>query len=919
MNSVKLDSIFKRYDRSFCLSNFSYSFSENKLYAIMGESGCGKTTLLNIISGNIKPKGKVFINQKDIYSLKEKELEDFRLRKIGYVYQDFKLIENETVFSNLSLLINGSYSVEDYDSYIDDLLLLVGLKDKKNSYVSLLSGGEKQRVAIARALCNGPDILLADEPTGALDNITSEIIMDLLKRLSSSIPIIIVTHDESIAEKYADEILYLKEGKLIKSKKKETHELENVLLLRKPFKENRASKIPLRFLLSHSFKNLKKKKIKSFFCFLVTSFSLLSIGLSFSITDIVSSNIQNSYSMIIGENRLNITSKKESIIKKMSINLNDGLYIKEKYGKYIYDIGYCYSCNFENYFKDTNEFVLKDTFSRAPLEGFSARNINEYRWLDLYDGEIYPKRPKELKKDEIVISLDEFSLNNLCTLLNIKRTRDSLASYLDKKTINLVLDVCNEDWQYEDEQTFSIVGFCFDVIPSIFHYDHFWNEKIFEEQMRFPTNADYDEKEYYPWVMKKLAYLEVKDKENFLKEIRYDDRFQNYIFELGNSEYYPYLFKDEIPKNISRIFPFKQENDLCFSDISYLKKIDKSLDKLLIGTNGAYGIYPDSFLMGFNETMLISFSEEMINQSIDALEEYKNAGELKFNGVEISNFAQSNLSGFKFNVGVENFAFGEKAKNIDEICVSKELISSLGENENCLDKEIFISYPYSFYRNNKGNTILIYRNVPIKIVGIYEGYGKKSISQSENWLIDFFLLRIGISGFSLVPNAFSFVSENVNEHSINLLEKSFPNLNFKNSEKEVKDSINYVSSLLSSIFFILSFITTISSILLILFSSYVDYLESKKELTLLNRIGFSKKESIRTIGFNNAILIFMSLIFSIFELILSTTIISYFINGKFEFRINLFSILSMVFLSLFLIILFTFFLKMKIRKNQSCS
>ena len=202
---IKIENVKKEFslDTKIYLKNIK--FENGKTYAILGVSGTGKTTLLNIIAGIVNPnEGKVLIDDVDITSLTQKEKDNFRLSNIGYIFQDFKLIEDMTVEDNLNLL--KIEKIECLD--IDNILGQVGLKNKRKTKVKTLSGGEKQRVAIARALIKSPKIILADEPTGSLNYEKGLEIMELLNKFhkKSNNVMIFVTHDDRMA-KYADEVI----------------------------------------------------------------------------------------------------------------------------------------------------------------------------------------------------------------------------------------------------------------------------------------------------------------------------------------------------------------------------------------------------------------------------------------------------------------------------------------------------------------------------------------------------------------------------------------------------------------------------------------------------------------------------------------------------------------------------------------
>lgn len=198
------------------LDEVTLSFSDNGFVSILGPSGCGKTTLLNIIGGLDKPtSGFVKINDRCIDDLKDRELDAYRNSDVGFIFQDINLINHLNVYQNveISLLLNGSKKSERKE-IIKEALKKVGLESFMKKKPAQLSGGEKQRVAIARAIVNNPKIILADEPTGALDSKTSIEVMNILKELSKQYLVIMVTHNEDLANKYSTRIIRLLDGKV---------------------------------------------------------------------------------------------------------------------------------------------------------------------------------------------------------------------------------------------------------------------------------------------------------------------------------------------------------------------------------------------------------------------------------------------------------------------------------------------------------------------------------------------------------------------------------------------------------------------------------------------------------------------------------------------------------------------------------
>lgn len=198
------------------LKNVNLCVKKGEYIAIMGPSGSGKSTLLGILSCIDKPtSGKITMNYVDIQKLSENKLTEFRNENVGIVFQSFNLIPTLNAEENVQTPLFFSKKKIDMASKVDELINIVGLKDKKKSLPKQLSGGEQQRIAIARALAGEPQILLADEPTGALDRKNGKAILDIFDKFREkyNMTIIMITHDRSVADR-ADRILYMEDGAL---------------------------------------------------------------------------------------------------------------------------------------------------------------------------------------------------------------------------------------------------------------------------------------------------------------------------------------------------------------------------------------------------------------------------------------------------------------------------------------------------------------------------------------------------------------------------------------------------------------------------------------------------------------------------------------------------------------------------------
>ena len=212
---ISLKDVNKKYDSNFILKNVHLDIEDSKIYVIKGESGVGKSTLLNILGLLDKPtSGNIEINGKIVNNLKDDELSEIRMNTLGFVFQSFYLNNNLKAYENVevAMYINKKFSKKEIENRAENLLEILGLSDKKMSFPNELSGGEQQRVAIARALANEAKCILADEPTGNLDKNNEKIVLDCFKNLANDgRTIVIVTHSDSVLE-YADKVYCIKNG-----------------------------------------------------------------------------------------------------------------------------------------------------------------------------------------------------------------------------------------------------------------------------------------------------------------------------------------------------------------------------------------------------------------------------------------------------------------------------------------------------------------------------------------------------------------------------------------------------------------------------------------------------------------------------------------------------------------------------------
>ena len=289
------------------LDNVSVSFRDNEFVAILGPSGSGKTTLLNIVGGlDHYDSGNLIIDGISTEQYKDKDWDAYRNNRIGFVFQSYNLIPHQTVLSNveLALTLSGVSRAERHDRAVA-ALQQVGLGDHVNKKPSQLSGGQMQRVAIARALINDPEILLADEPTGALDSKTSVQIMDLLTEIANDRLVIMVTHNPELAEDYATRIVTLTDGVIRSDTDPYEPTAEDMRVSEKPA---RRTKMSFLTALSLSFKNLMTKKGRTLMTAFAGSICIIGIAAILSLANGVNNYIKSVEEETLSEYPLQIQS-----------------------------------------------------------------------------------------------------------------------------------------------------------------------------------------------------------------------------------------------------------------------------------------------------------------------------------------------------------------------------------------------------------------------------------------------------------------------------------------------------------------------------------------------------------------------------------------------------------------------------------
>lgn len=218
---IHFDRVSKKYSDAVALNDITFSVSPGEFISIVGHSGAGKTTLMKLLLIEEKPSdGSIFFESNDVHALNQNEIPAYR-RKIGVVFQDFRLLEHKTAYENIAFAMEvAGRSDEEIESDVPQVFDLVDLGDKMENFPHELSGGERQRVAIARAIINRPDVIVADEPTGNLDPVNTQEIVEILKKISDiGKTVILTTHNKGVIDSLDRRVITLDRGKIVRDNK----------------------------------------------------------------------------------------------------------------------------------------------------------------------------------------------------------------------------------------------------------------------------------------------------------------------------------------------------------------------------------------------------------------------------------------------------------------------------------------------------------------------------------------------------------------------------------------------------------------------------------------------------------------------------------------------------------------------------
>lgn len=871
---LKIENISKVYGESIIFENLNYEFNNQGFYTILGKSGCGKSTLLNILSLIEKPtEGKYLYNNENLLIKNENYKRDFRLDNMAFIFQSFNLFENDTVFNNILLTLDA-YSKESFrikTRKIEEILHIFDIYKLKNELVKNLSGGEKQRVAIARSLINNPPIILADEPSGSLDENNSKIVFDILKRLSLDHLVILVTHNKKLAYEYSDYILKIERNEIKEEILDNKKEVER-FLFNKEREKNKDKKINYLFKFSHLKTLFKSKKGRMSATIAFLSFSFLMSGLTFFLKDGLTSIINNAFSSLSGENTLLVKRKDDesSILSYSSASYLDVYNIMKNNPSDVDYIGSTYLNNLNEFFieEDSLYFVDKNK-KRYLLDNYSSSSFLNFKYVKSINSlnNVYPKIKDKLRDEEIIITLNNENMISLCKNLKINQTYETLGNYIKDNSTYLIFKTRNDYRTYEDENLFILKGIIPGRISTIYSNNYLFNECVFENKLLFPSSLDILKEEDKPWVLKKVYYFHTTQFQSYLiNKLIKENSYRKFIFD-SDKEIYNLNNNDETYTN--RVFCYEALKNTI--DLSYIDELVSlyGFKNYYYSTDGGYLNFGD-LLNGFYRPTFFSKSLNKINDIIDLNTSisYEEFYELEgSNEIAIGNYLKTGDDIVKFSSSLNKEIDGYYPSSPFEIAISSHL-KELLNIKNYKDEVLFISTIDSLKEDKEGNYLTSFKTIKLKISGIVKENSAK-IYHNSDYSLTLFRDLFKISSFELNINSVTFFLDNpLKEEEIKFLNQNSDKYSFSVPLSTINESVNEISYYVFYVLFIFSLISFISSLILFSIINYISFLEEKREIAILITLGFKNKEIIKYYLFNNNIIGIIALILAIFNLLI---------------------------------------------------
>jgi len=841
MKGIEVKKLTKRHGDEVIFSNASFSLPDNGLYVLLGPSGSGKSTLFDILSGiDAEYEGEVTILGHDYLRMEESERSEFRLSEIGFLRQGYDLLPHENALNNVAFPA-GASSKPSSKPLSKSLLRMVGLGREEKELAFKLSGGEKQRLALARALVNRPRLLLADEPTGALDEQNALSLATLLKSVSKDILVLISTHDEALFRDFADGILKIEKRKIIRKKAfklyKKTSNHERV----EPSKKKTIS-FSLPFWLRHASSIASAKKLRSSLSVFLLFFSFVMLGFSLYMGRDVPNKMGVAFSALTGEGAMTMALRNADgpvIDNVFAAPFAQVTEIRNELGGKT-ELVASYTSPFESLFVDANDIFVKRGTKRHYLNGMSSRSVNDFLPLvKENDNPVFPAFPKTLEIDEIVLGLPENQMLSLASFLQCSKTYEAVGESLYKGRGVLYLETANDSWSYYDSEAFVVKGVKRSETPAFYHHDHLWNESFYETRMRLPSS---DGSSFpTPWTLEKVYGISgIKNEDEFFEKT-HKEIFSPYIFERDSERFDASHNDGEAMRSDGRFFVYLADRMGINEETANAVSKTNGVASVSLLPESVYRSFPGALAEGFVEPFLIGAEEKEVVSLSESLSRVPEGYEASLpdlpEHMAAGSYLRSRSDNLLFSSDLRNLSWGRAPANMDEIVLSRCLYEKLGQ-----PSKVFLG-GVKEAKNLDSHHLRLYAVKPVEVVGIKD-HQNDVIFQNPYWIGDFFHSRIGVSRIYLEAKEalVHLLSSSYSETVSSYLGAHYPDHTFVDASVTVNESLENVFGYVKTVLYFGVMLTSVLSFFLIAVLSSTYGSANRAEGRYFYLLGLSKKD-----------------------------------------------------------------------------
>jgi len=880
---IEAKGLFKTYGKTVVLDNMSFTWPRRGLIGIYGPSGCGKSTLLKTLAGLLPCQGSLRVWQHDLTLMPDEERTKFRRSTIGLIFQRYRLFDNETVAWNVSLPLFISGNVEeDHRLRVQALIDLVGLKGREDDEVGKLSGGERQRVALARALIRQPRIILADEPTAALDDKTKHAIFALLKQIAAKRLVVIVSHDLALLGSVPLQLFEMKDGRLIARGSGAFHGDHSRIPLSRPSVQSTIGHLPLRFCLRHARQDAKAHRWRHLFTQGLLSIALLAIGLGVMVTTATESKMVHTVTSFIGRSGIQVRQSESPL------GYLDGAYyaeqdevteIHDRYRDMSVAVIPCYHDDFDSLFADGQRFFISSEGPLIPLPQYRFHHVSEF----VMPFEIGLTEVR-LNNDEIIMGVTVDQLETIGIQLRLGGNLSNINEYLFNENVNLVATMRNEAWSYEDEQLWRIVSIAITEYPVLVHSNPSWNEWVIETSMRFPSTTKIDAVSNPPWLLHKSWALVSVDSVDLIDKMSTDFSLANRRFEYAQAK------TDACPDYRScvtnRIEVIKDPLfSLSLATISYIKRAEPYLGEAIVTTEGGYLLYPEAMFGGFAHETYFACDEPSANRMIDLVSFETEGGNLSGlpPGIARGHFEDQSDGAVRLKSWPPFGIQGSAPVSLGELAVSEGLALAVFNDRNPIGRELTIVTRFVLTNSEQGRFSEFHKQT-VNITGVSDDQSL-AIYGCDLWSIRYYRDIVGIPGSKLRPllTYFEIREEDINRIATRL-KKLFPKVALTFPQQEFRAELRNLTRTINAGMTVVGAIAALNAIVLAALVLVISHDEMHKDRRLVHELGGSRRHVNQLLSGRVYLLIATALFAAVVELLvvgvlIEMTLADYFMTG----------------------------------------